>query len=124
MRHFKLKAVGTSYGYGYNLSLSAGLNEPPININKITHPVNAALLADAAQINTFQPPASPENPLLEEFYYINIREQTVHFRHNLRANVVYCDGHIEMEKPVPDSLDKRLPEQCVGFILAERIAIR
>jgi len=26
---------------------------------------------DAAQVNDFQDPASPDNPLLEEFYYLD-----------------------------------------------------
>src|SRR2546425_9551782 len=30
-----------------------------------------SLLADAAQVNTWQAPASPSNPMLEEWYYVD-----------------------------------------------------
>ena len=73
-----------------------------------------ALLADAAQINTFQPPASPENPLLEEFYYISVNEPTTHFRHGRFANTLFCDGHVQPLSPVAGSIDTRLPAARVG----------
>jgi len=60
-------------------------------------------LADAAQVNVFQDPASPDNPLLEEFYYLDDEtgqpisnyQPNGHFRHSQRANVTFCDGHVE-----------------------------
>ncbi len=112
---FKLKATGTAYGYGYNLSLSP-FGRPPVNLAQITHPVEVALFADAAQVNDFQPPASPERPMLEEFYYVstNASERTAHFRHQQSANVVFCDGHVEMAPALPGSLDLRLPQFSVG----------
>jgi len=111
---FKLKATGAAYGYGYNLRLSAPLGAPPVNAWRLPRPAQTALLADAAQVNTFQPPASPENPMLEEFYYINDREPTVHFRHGGLANVLFCDGHAAASPPASGSLDPRLPEARVG----------
>jgi prepilin-type processing-associated H-X9-DG protein len=90
----KLKATGASYGYGYNLALSAAANEPPVNVTKIAKPSELVLLADAAQVNTFQPPASPDRPMLEEFYYVSTNEATAHFRHQHTANAVFCDGHV------------------------------
>ncbi len=116
LARFKLKAKGAAYGYGYNLQLSSGLNQPPRKIGSIPRPTDIALLADSAQVNTFQPPASPENPMLEEFYYVNTNrtEATAHFRHAQNASVVFCDGHVAMEKMEPGSLDERLPAQSVG----------
>lgn len=116
MGQFKLKAKGVAYGYGYNLHLSTALNKPPFRIFTLTRPTNIALFADAAQVNTFQAPASPSNPMLEEFYYIsaNTAEATVHFRHGRKANVLFCDGHVASESPEPGSLDRRLPAQFVG----------
>jgi prepilin-type processing-associated H-X9-DG protein len=73
-----------------------------------------ALFADAAQVNTFQAPASPEHPMLEEFYYINDKEPTTHFRHRARTGVVFLDGHTESLKPVEGSRDNRLPSEVVG----------
>lgn len=121
LAQFKLKASSPAYGYGYNLCLSAPPSKPPINSAMIRRPTATALFADAAQINTFQPPASPENPMLEEFYYVstNSTEATAHFRHQNRANVVFCDAHVATEKPVPGSIDERLPAQCVGRLQAE-----
>lgn len=111
---FKLKATGAAYGYGYNLFLSAEQGHPQVKVSSVARVSDAALLADAAQVNTFQPPASPNNPMLEEFYYIDATEATVHFRHERKANVLFCDGHIAAERFVPDSIDPRLPSQYVG----------
>ncbi|MSU62924.1 MAG: prepilin-type N-terminal cleavage/methylation domain-containing protein [Pedosphaera sp.] len=110
----KLKATGASYGYGYNLLLSVPLNEPAINISHITRMSDLVLLADAAQVNTFQAPASPGHPMLEEFYYLSTNEPTVHFRHQQKANAVFADGHVGAEKPLPGSLDETLPGEVIG----------
>jgi prepilin-type N-terminal cleavage/methylation domain-containing protein/prepilin-type processing-associated H-X9-DG protein len=117
----KLKAKGAAYGYGYNLHLSTMPGKPPVAATKISRPADLAVLADAAQVNTFQAPASPEHPLLEEFYYVsaNRTEATAHFRHATRANAVFADGHVAMEKMAADSLDLNLPQQNVGRLRAE-----
>ena len=122
---FKLKATGAAYGYGYNLSLSP-FGRPPVNVGQITRPVEVALLADAAQVNDFQPPASPERPMLEEFYYVstNANERTAHFRHQQSANVVFCDGHVEADPALPGSLDPRLPQFSVGRLAPELLHVR
>ena len=57
--------------------------------------------------------------MLEEFYYIATQEPTAHFRHARMANVVFCDGHVAREKPMPGSLDPRLPAEWVGRLRAE-----
>ncbi|MEW6160828.1 MAG: DUF1559 domain-containing protein [Verrucomicrobiota bacterium] len=116
---FKLKATGASYGYGYNLSLSGLGNEPSANVQKLSRPAQTAFLADAAQVNTFQTPASHDRPMLEEFYYLSTNEPTAHFRHRATANVVFCDGHVGPEIPVPGSLDLRLPKHRVGRLNRE-----
>lgn len=118
MAQFKLKASGAAYGYGYNLYLSAS---PPVNIASIARPTATALLADAAQVNDFQPPASRSNPMLEEWYYVDCTTNypNGHFRHAQRANVLFCDGHVAMERMVEGSLDKRLPAQHVGRLRPE-----
>jgi prepilin-type processing-associated H-X9-DG protein/prepilin-type N-terminal cleavage/methylation domain-containing protein len=116
--HLKLKAASASYGYGYNWFLSAKLREPPVNVSRLRSPVIIALLADAAQVNTWQAPASPDNPLLEEWYYVdnNRTQPNGHFRHDKKANVIFCDGHVAAEKFVPDSIDQRLPNHWVGCL--------
>lgn len=121
LAHFKLKAGGAAFGYGYNLHLSVPPAQPPQRISRAARPVDLSVLADAAQVNTFQPPASPEHPMLEEFYYVstNRNEATAHFRHAQRANAVFADGHIATEKMSPGSLDQNLPAQSVGRLRAE-----
>jgi prepilin-type N-terminal cleavage/methylation domain-containing protein/prepilin-type processing-associated H-X9-DG protein len=119
MAAFKLKAVGAAYGYGYDIYLSSTPGQPPFKIDRLTRPESAALLADAAQVNTFQAPATPQHPLLEEFYYISTNEPTTHFRHSKRAEAVFCDGHAEPVQSAPGSLDTRLTSQTVGVLGAE-----
>jgi prepilin-type processing-associated H-X9-DG protein len=117
----KLKATGATYGYGYNLFLSAPPSKPPNNITRVLHPSDIACFADAAQINTWQSPASPENPMLEEWYYIdnNPTQPNGHFRHAQKANVAFCDGHIGVESCLPGSIDQRMPGQRVGLLRSE-----
>ena len=120
---FKLKSTGASYGYGYNLALSSPLDQPPVNITRTSRPTELAFLADSAQVNAFQPPASPQNPMLEEFYYLSATEPTVHFRHQRRANVAFCDGHISTEKPKAGSLDVRIPKHTIGQLEPELLRV-
>ena len=77
----------------------------------------------SGQVNTFQPPASPENPMVEEFYYVNTTEPTVHFRHGSRANPVFCDGHVAAEKPLAGSLDPRVPGAQIGRLRPEIVTL-
>jgi prepilin-type processing-associated H-X9-DG protein/prepilin-type N-terminal cleavage/methylation domain-containing protein len=120
---FKFKATGASQGYGYNLALSAPADQPPVNVTKAARPTDLVFLADAAQVNTFQAPASPDNPMLEEFYYVNTREATVHFRHQRRANAAFCDGHVAAQEPLPGSLDSRLPSEIIGRLRPEILSL-
>ena len=112
---YKFKAKGAAYGYGYNRLFSALLLE------NLRHPDGTAAFADSAQVNDFQAPASPDRPLLEEFYYFDDQPDsaTVHFRHRGKANIAFADGHVDREMPDPNSLDFRLPGQTVGRLHAE-----
>lgn len=123
---FKLKATNVVLSYGYNKHLSPiTQSQPPAKIARVTHPSDTVLFADAAQINTFQAPASPENPMLEEFYYLStsLTEATAHFRHTQRANAVFCDGHVSAERMVDGSLDQNMPSQFVGRLRPELLAV-
>src|SRR5665213_2891466 len=114
---YKLKATGPTCDYGYNKFLFS----PAQNIRKLAAPANLALLADAAQVNTFESPASPKNPMFEEFYFIDNGgsqpdQPNGQFRHGQRANVLFVDGHLGSEQMVAGSLDLRLPAQLIGWL--------
>ena len=128
---FKLKADSVVFSYGYNRFLSATSLQPPFNVSKLHHPTQTALFADAAQVNNFQAPASPSNPMLEEWYYLDLETNyssannypNGHFRHSQKANVVFCDGHVGSEKFVPGSIDPQLPGQFVGQLCPEILTL-
>ncbi len=130
LSRFKLKATGMAYGYGYNLSLSGQMSQPPVKIDSLAHASDTALLADAGQVNDFQAPASHDNPMLEEFFYVNVNTNYAnpnnypngHFRHAQKANVAFCDGHVGMERFVPGSIDPKLPSVWVGQLRPEILA--
>jgi len=126
LAQFKLKADGVVFSYGYNFYLSTALTKPALLATKIPHPAVTALFADAAQVNDFQAPASPSIPMLEEWYYVdtNTDYPNGHFRHSQTANVVFCDGHVNLERPVPGSIDQRLPNQYVGRLRSEILTLR
>jgi prepilin-type processing-associated H-X9-DG protein len=116
---YKLKGRAAICSYGYNRYLGA----QSIPISRVSASAENVLFADAAQINDFQAPASPEHPLLEEFYYVDADEgfgyPNGHFRHDRRAQAAFVDGHVATEIAVPDSYDQRLPAQNVGRLRPE-----
>ena len=125
---YKPKALSASYGYGYNLHLTqgkAGVNRfdaPGQLMTQLASPSDTALFADSAQINDFQAPASPDQPLIEEFYYINHGPALFangHFRHNDRAETVFCDGHVASEAPANGTTDLRLPDSGIARLRAD-----
>ena len=111
---FKLKAAGPTCDYGVNKYIS----NPPINLRRLQRPATLALMADSAQVNTFETPASPKNPMFEEWYYIDTEtnQPNGQFRHQLRANTAFLDGHLGAEQMVPGSLDTRLPTQQIALL--------
>ena len=90
-----------------------GLGEPS-SYWSLANPSKIVVFATSAQINTFQRPASPRNPMLEEFYLLDDREITVHFRHNGQAMVAFADGSVGF-LPIDESTrDPRAPQANVG----------
>ncbi len=129
---FKAKGTNVIFSYGCNSFLFAGSGRPAVNASRVASPTGTALFADAAQVNVFQAPASPANPLFEEWYYLDlqtnyssyINQPNGHFRHALRAETVFADGHVDTEKPVPGSLDQRLPAQGIGQLRPEILMLQ
>jgi prepilin-type N-terminal cleavage/methylation domain-containing protein/prepilin-type processing-associated H-X9-DG protein len=127
----KLKATGSSYGYGYNVYLSVPASQPAIKTSKLQRPSETTLFGDAAQVNDFQAPASPEHPMLEEWYYLDNPTNYPspnyyphgHFRHSQKANAAFCDGHVRLEEFVPGSIDPKMPDQLVGRLRAEILTL-
>jgi prepilin-type processing-associated H-X9-DG protein/prepilin-type N-terminal cleavage/methylation domain-containing protein len=124
---FKLKGTNVIFSYGCNAYLFAGQSQKPVTAGKVLYPADTALYADAAQVNTFQTPASVSHPMFEEWYYLDLETNYTnpnntpngHFRHAQKANVTFADGHVALEKPVPGSYDKRLPNQFIGQLRPE-----
>jgi prepilin-type N-terminal cleavage/methylation domain-containing protein/prepilin-type processing-associated H-X9-DG protein len=131
MAQFKSKGTNVIFSYGCNSYVFGGPEQTAVNANKISHPANIALFADAAQINNFQPPASHNHPLVEEWYYVDLEMNfsapnnypNGHFRHNQTANVAFADGHVDLEKPVAGSIDPKLPNQFVGQLRPEILTL-
>ncbi len=106
---WKPKYQGASWGYGFNTWLSG---ENALSLQQ----AQVILFGDCAQVNTFQAPASPNHPMLEEFYMIENTQTTVHFRHGTHANMLFLDGHVVGMPMYPGTLDTRLPGGNVGRI--------
>jgi prepilin-type N-terminal cleavage/methylation domain-containing protein/prepilin-type processing-associated H-X9-DG protein len=124
---FKRKTTDALCSFGYNTRLGPTNALFAASISRAVRPTETCLFADSIQINNFQAPASVFNPLLEEWYYVSSSSNYTshsyypngHFRHNRRADVVFCDGHIAQEQMVPGSLDTKIPSQFVGSLRQE-----
>lgn len=117
---YKAKFKGASWGYGYNWRLGGrwtGRN--PVNVAQLSNQSRVIVFGDCAQANTFQAPASPDNPMLEEFYIIDETYKTIHFRHNHRANLLFADGHVESMEMLEGTRDERLASESLGRITKE-----
>ncbi len=127
MAVLKIKGTNLIFSYGCNSYVFGGPGQKTLNADKILHTSGTALFADAAQVNNFQYPASHNNPMLEEWYYVDVESgyglpnnyPNGHFRHDRTANVAFADGHVGQEKPVAGSIDPKMPGACVGQLRPE-----
>lgn len=124
---FKPKYRHGYIGVGYNVVL-AGRNGwtprggPPLRYWDLSHPEKIVVFATAAQVNTFQKPASPRKPMIEEFYGFDDdrgKIPSVHFRHNGQAMVAYATGAAGFVRLDESSQDRRAPEANVGRLPRE-----
>lgn len=122
------KGTNTIFSYGYNRYLSPPNVLAIANINRVKQPVNTALFADAASVDDFLQPQAE----LKEFYWLDLETNysnahnypNGHFRHAQKANVTFCDGHVDVEKMVAGSLDTHLPNQNVGQLRPEILTLQ
>jgi prepilin-type N-terminal cleavage/methylation domain-containing protein len=106
-------------GVGYNIHLGGGwMGGNPLRYFELEKPHETVVFATSAQVNTFQSPASPNNPMIEDFYGFDDgatgNQPSIHFRHNGKAMVAYATGNagfLEMDK---STLDMRAPEAKIG----------
>jgi len=108
--------------YGVNYELSSGeRNVGEIRPRDLGRTV---VFADAAQVNTFQAPASPARPLVEEWFYVQAAARFVQFRHGGRANVLFADWHVEALEAAAGSYDPRLPTAQIGWLDPSSVLFR
>ena len=114
----KPKYQNGNYGYGYNSVLASGSNGLPHNALQVTTPSQMIVFATCAQVNTFEAPASPANPMIEEFYIIDDTEKTAHFRHGGNALAAFLDGSVRSlsmaTDMLPGSQDMTIPSANIG----------
>jgi len=116
-RVFKPKYQSGYLGIGYNVLLGGGWGGNPAQLKRfwsLSDPAKVVVFFTSAQVNTFQSPASARNPLLEEFYGLDEREVTVHFRHQGYAMVAFANGAAGFLPMDESTRDPRLPKANVG----------
>lgn len=116
---FKPKYRHGYLGIGYNVLLGGGWrwNEDPRSLRNywtLSDPAKVVVFFTSAQVNTMQAPASASRPMLEEFYGIDERETTVHFRHHGYAMVAFADGNAGFLPIDKSTLDPRAPKANIG----------
>ncbi|MBW7908167.1 MAG: type II secretion system protein [Kiritimatiellae bacterium] len=114
MSFTKQKFEVNTYGYGLNHYLLRGTPANKsialVNFTAAERLSHIIIWGDAAQVNTFQAPASPSNPMIEEWYYLSHLEATYHFRHEGKVQVIMGDGAVRQLAPY------RLLRACDGQI--------
>ncbi|MCX7817764.1 MAG: hypothetical protein N2652_00875 [Kiritimatiellae bacterium] len=116
--YFKRKFIVASYGYGINGYLLADLPGTQrmgvFVLNDVQRPGETVAWGDCIQINTWQAPASPERPMLEEWYVLDsLPPPHTHFRHGRLANLTLVDGSLRAFEPA--QLDPRC-DGLAGYI--------
>jgi type II secretory pathway pseudopilin PulG len=113
---FKPKYKSGYLGIGYNVLLGGSwLGLGPLKTYwQLNDPASVVVFATSAQVNTFQPPASAKNPMLEEFYGIDHRNTTVHFRIHGKAMVAFANGAAGFLPMDETTRDQKAPLADVG----------
>ena len=113
---FKPKYKNGYIGTGYNVLLGGGFLGAGTRSQhlQLSDPSKVVVFFTSAQVNTFQSPASAQNPMLEEFYGVDANEVTVHFRNNGKAMVSFASGNAGFLDMDESTRDPRMPKANVG----------
>jgi len=131
---YKPKYRGEPWTYGINRYLSSHPSPMKGNVNgngnchftqiRAADASRTAVFADAAQVVTHLPPASPSNPMVECFPYIEPEKRYVQFRHRGKANVLFADWHVDAVGPAEGSLDPRIPAARIGYFDPDEVLLK
>lgn len=104
---------GSTWGYGYNYTYLGANGEAfsyvwggqTVEVPRDMHAghlvkksTKTVLFADSARVNYYDGGATAANPVVEENFYLDppsANYDSVHFRHNDRANVLFVGGNVE-----------------------------
>jgi len=113
---FKPKFKNGYIGTGYNVLLGGGFLGAVTRVQhlQLSDPSKVVVFFTSAQVNTFQSPASAKKPMLEEFYGVDEKEVTVHFRHHGKAMVSFASGNAGFLDMDESTRDPRMPQANVG----------
>lgn len=113
---FKPKYRNGYIGVGYNTLLGGGFMGTGAlkRQTALSDASQVVVFFTAAQVNTFQKPATARNPMIEEFYGIDGKEVTVHFRHRGKAMVSFASGNAGFLTMEESTRDMRSPKSDIG----------
>jgi prepilin-type N-terminal cleavage/methylation domain-containing protein len=113
---FKPKYRNGYIGIGYNTLLGGGFlgNKPLKKQIGLADPSKVIVFFTSAQVNAFTKPASARNPMIEEFYGIDEKEVTAHFRHGGKALVSFANGSADFLPMDESTRDRRSPQANIG----------
>lgn len=121
---YKPKFKNTQWTYGVNRYLSSHNTSSQFGTIRTCDASRTLIFTDSSQVNTFQAPASPKNPMVEDWYYIEPKRRYVQFRHRGQANVLFADWHVEAVGPAEDSFDTRLPNAKIGYFDENEVLLK
>ena len=112
---FKPKYKFGYIGAGYNAVIANGwvtgtspTAKKPLRYWDLTSPASTVVFATSAQVYPF------DKNYIEEFYGIDERQVTVHFRHNGQAMVSFADGSAGFIPMDPSTRDAAAPQANIG----------
>lgn len=112
---FKPKFQFGYIGVGYNVILANGWQtvlrpgaRQPLKYWGLTNPSQTVVFATSAQVYPFK------HDFIEEFYGLDQREVTVHFRHGSNAMVSFADGSAGFLPMDPSTRDAKAPDANIG----------